>query len=567
MPLQISSLLTKQNRLTVGLILLWIGICTVSYLFKQSLGISVDLLPYLKNFKGIDILISVLLLSYWAFKQRTSTVWLWPFVFVGMLGLGGFVSQFIAFIPILLLPSALLVIRIKPVNVHSLRFGAQRQMIAVAVIAFLLGSMHASEIAASAHLMCYGLGFMTITLLIRSSLILIIKLLFILVTLGSAQIGGAQMSQAFDNLSPKTATPIHTQLTQTPAMLESVNNTHQSPKSIFTHENSGLETTAPRLLSRVLNKHKPYHWLDETNNTLKQRLHSVGITSPPARLYYLGALLLCLFVVPHIFCYVFYTGKLRDSKIVLPLSLIQVQRRVRHLLLAHFIAFPAVFANRFTFLIANTLKHSSLARNSIWVACFFLTRIKEFIMRNCQPKQLNPAWLPILLALFLPTTTYAHTASLSIADWQSGFLHPLQGLDHVCTMLAVGIWAAQLREKLWILPLTFVSTMVLGGFIGATGIVVNYAELIILLSGFVLSSFALKKVRFNQKVNVLIVAFFAFFHGYAHGAEISTSADFLPYSLGFITATSLLHLVGILLTKSTLFALRHLDKQHTDRCA
>jgi urease accessory protein len=131
--------------------------------------------------------------------------------------------------------------------------------------------------------------------------------------------------------------------------------------------------------------------------------------------------------------------------------------------------------------------------------------------------------------------------------WISGFNHPLEGWDHLLTMLAVGIWAAQLRgQAVWLLPLSFVGVMSLGGLAGTIGISIPSVEIIVLLSGIVFSFLITRKVRFNTKVNVLIVAFFAFFHGYAHGQEISTSASLFSYTLGFMVATLLLHGVGIL---------------------
>lgn len=138
--------------------------------------------------------------------------------------------------------------------------------------------------------------------------------------------------------------------------------------------------------------------------------------------------------------------------------------------------------------------------------------------------------------------------------WHNGFNHPLIGLDHLVTMLAVGIWAAQLRgQAIWMLPLAFVGVMSLGGLAGAVGIALPSVEGIILLSCAVFSVLITRKVRFSAKVNVLIVAFFAFFHGYAHGQEISTSASLISYTLGFMLATLLLHGAGILVAKLVVF--------------
>lgn len=139
---------------------------------------------------------------------------------------------------------------------------------------------------------------------------------------------------------------------------------------------------------------------------------------------------------------------------------------------------------------------------------------------------------------------------LDSIGWHHGFEHPLTGWDHLVTMLAVGIWAAQLRGKaIWMLPASFVGVMSLGGLAGAAGISLPSVEGIILLSCAVFGVLITRRVRFSAKVNVLIVAFFAFFHGFAHGQEISTSASLISYTLGFMLATLLLHGAGILFAK------------------
>jgi len=42
-----------------------------------------------------------------------------------------------------------------------------------------------------------------------------------------------------------------------------------------------------------------------------------------------------------------------------------------------------------------------------------------------------------------------------------------------------------------------------------------------------------------------LVAFFAVFHGYAHGIEMPETASGLAYGVGFVAATALLHGIGI----------------------
>lgn len=163
--------------------------------------------------------------------------------------------------------------------------------------------------------------------------------------------------------------------------------------------------------------------------------------------------------------------------------------------------------------------------------------------------------LAILLMSVLACVFYF--ADISVLDLNSGFSHPLEGWDHIVTMLGVGIWAAQLRGKaIWLLPATFVGVMSLGGISGAAQyLAVPSAEILIVLSCLVFSILIIRKVRFDIRINVLIVAFFAFFHGYAHGAEISTSASLISYTLGFMIATLLLHGAGILMAKVILLSI------------
>ncbi|MCX7085989.1 MAG: HupE/UreJ family protein [Methylococcales bacterium] len=152
--------------------------------------------------------------------------------------------------------------------------------------------------------------------------------------------------------------------------------------------------------------------------------------------------------------------------------------------------------------------------------------------------------LTVVLAIFTQFTT------MDLIGWSSGFTHPLHGSDHLLAMLAVGIWAAQLRgSAIWLLPLTFVGVMSLGGLVGATGILLPGAEAIIFCSCIAFIGLIFKRIRFSHPINVGIVAFFAFFHGFAHGQEISTSASLISYTLGFMVATLLLHGTGIIIVR------------------
>jgi hydrogenase/urease accessory protein HupE len=169
---------------------------------------------------------------------------------------------------------------------------------------------------------------------------------------------------------------------------------------------------------------------------------------------------------------------------------------------------------------------------------------------------INQKKLLSLLGLLLslsPSIVQAHTGNNSMSGWYNGFNHPLQGWDHLLTMLTVGVWAAQLGSRaVWQLPLSFVGVMSLGGLAGMTGVSVPGVEMMILLSVLVFGFLVVRRIHFQATVSVLIVVFFAFFHGYAHGQEMPASASLLSFALGFMLATLLLHGAGILAARLVL---------------
>jgi urease accessory protein len=140
----------------------------------------------------------------------------------------------------------------------------------------------------------------------------------------------------------------------------------------------------------------------------------------------------------------------------------------------------------------------------------------------------------------------AHVGGESLGGFGSGFTHPLFGVDHLLAMLAVGIWGAQMGGRsLWTLPVTFPLVMAFGGVVGMAGVPLPDVELGIALSMLVLGLAIAFAWRPFEPAALTIVAVFAVFHGYAHGAELPAAADPVSYSMGFVLATGAIHLLGI----------------------
>ena len=148
--------------------------------------------------------------------------------------------------------------------------------------------------------------------------------------------------------------------------------------------------------------------------------------------------------------------------------------------------------------------------------------------------------------VLMPTVALAHTGVGNTSGFVDGFGHPISGLDHVLAMLIVGVFAWQLGGRaLWLVPMTFVGVMAVGGMLGVAGIGIPFVEIGIALSVVVLGAIVAFDVKAPIAMAMGVVGLFAMFHGHAHGAEIPENAGGVAYAAGFMIATALLHLAGI----------------------
>lgn len=146
----------------------------------------------------------------------------------------------------------------------------------------------------------------------------------------------------------------------------------------------------------------------------------------------------------------------------------------------------------------------------------------------------------------VPTAAFAHVGIGDTVGFGHGFAHPLGGLDHVLTMVAVGVLAAQLGGRAaWLVPLAFIGMMTLGGVLGMAGIAVPFVEIGIGSSVVVLGLVVALGLDLPVAAAMALVGGFAIFHGHAHGAEMPETASGLAYGAGFVAATALLHASGI----------------------
>lgn len=154
----------------------------------------------------------------------------------------------------------------------------------------------------------------------------------------------------------------------------------------------------------------------------------------------------------------------------------------------------------------------------------------------------------LLLADLLAPPAFAHTQVGVPGGLLGGLLHPLTGPEHVIAMVAVGIWGAQLgAPAIWLLPITFPQIMALGGMLGVLGVALPVPSVVVALSGIVLGAAVAANLKLPFAAAAVVVGIFAIFHGHAHGAGLPGSANPFAYGVGFVVATGLLHLCGILI--------------------
>lgn len=160
--------------------------------------------------------------------------------------------------------------------------------------------------------------------------------------------------------------------------------------------------------------------------------------------------------------------------------------------------------------------------------------------------------LPLLIAglpiasLAAPGAALAHTGlGAHGSPFVSGLLHPILGTDHLLAMIAVGLLAGMTGGRARLAyPASFLAAMILGGALGYGGAMLPVVEPAILASVVILGAAAAFALRPPLALACGLIALFGLAHGYAHGLE-GPALGGLTYGVGFVIATTGLHLVGL----------------------
>lgn len=127
------------------------------------------------------------------------------------------------------------------------------------------------------------------------------------------------------------------------------------------------------------------------------------------------------------------------------------------------------------------------------------------------------------------------------SGFEAGFGHPFTGLDHLCAMIAVGIWSAMTARRAWLAPAAFAGMLGIGAVLGMGGLALPVVEPVVAASLLVIGLLVAARITLPAAAGLGLVGAFALFHGFAHGTELVGAAALAGMLLGTMT----LHASGI----------------------
>lgn len=130
----------------------------------------------------------------------------------------------------------------------------------------------------------------------------------------------------------------------------------------------------------------------------------------------------------------------------------------------------------------------------------------------------------------------------------AGVAHPFLGADHLLAMVAVGLWSAATfaAKRCAIAPALFLATLLAGALLAVAGATLPFGEAGVALSVAAFGVLLIGGRRVPATAGLALVGLAGLLHGHAHGGELAAGHSFVAYAAGFMAASALLHVVGLL---------------------
>lgn len=154
-----------------------------------------------------------------------------------------------------------------------------------------------------------------------------------------------------------------------------------------------------------------------------------------------------------------------------------------------------------------------------------------------------------------PAMALAH--GIHAEGFGAGLSHPFTGLDHLLTMVLVGVCGVALgRRMVWAMPLAFVGAVAAGLIVARLGPALAWAEISVVISPLCLGLALLAGKGIPRTGALVLAGALGFCHGHVHGAELDNGAILLSTAAGVLLGTAFLHALGLLAMMSTRDSLR-----------
>jgi urease accessory protein len=154
--------------------------------------------------------------------------------------------------------------------------------------------------------------------------------------------------------------------------------------------------------------------------------------------------------------------------------------------------------------------------------------------------------LTTAVAVAMPALAAAHPGHDGHAGFFAGALHPLTGLDHLATLLGVGLWAARQGARLCLIMVgTFLVLMLTGGCMGVASPGFGYADQAIAASLLMLGLLIVSVARLPAIACLALTGCFAWFNGFAHAVELPQHGSVAAFLSGMLLGSAGLLLAGL----------------------
>ncbi|MBD1388304.1 HupE/UreJ family protein [Neiella sp. HB171785] len=150
----------------------------------------------------------------------------------------------------------------------------------------------------------------------------------------------------------------------------------------------------------------------------------------------------------------------------------------------------------------------------------------------------------------LSPAALAHAGHHDVSHWYSGLLHPLTGIDHLLTMLLMGVVAARLsngqsKVLLSMIALSFVGGMLLTSLFTAPATIEYLMMASVVLVP--LAGLAIGRHHLLEAVSFVALALFGGAHGFVQGSEASGSV--IMFSVGAVISSMMTCVAGLALAR------------------